>query len=447
MNLIWVSLLILPVATSGEAYAASEYDLVIDANIRYFFDTGGGEMTITVRGELAQAVRQDLYEDEGYKINPNRTLNADDIKLFTEAIEDILELDIDPLSRKPYDEDPEDAGVDYTDGIYKMVKVGVKETKNVEINSVKGLLGTNQTHNSEFTIEMDIKGELVKDKTAVLSDGYVIVYALLGEKFNPSINVKETTVITTVGMSSYSDFKMDSGGEVKHYRLVMGDYIEYSHSYKLNGYEPSNLKKDTVSFDSFNIFQNALVLAIIIIIFSIIASMIGKYFVKKNEVNKVKHLRILAVVFFLILAIIYFLGVDGLTVWACTIVFFVINVVLSFGVYEKGWGNLAHVTVRHEDFVRKPPVIEDGPWHERGISNAKLGNFVEAVDCFEAALESEPENAVIWNDLGFVHRKLGNYRQAVDCFTKAIELRPDYPTAQENLDKAKKEMMTRRRKK
>jgi len=151
-------------------------------------------------------------------------------------------------------------------------------------------------------------------------------------------------------------------------------------------------------------------------------------------------LKIIGFIFFLILIIFYFLGIFNIAIWFLTFIFFIINSVIAFGVYRRGWGNLTEKAVRREDFLKEPPKIEQGPWHQRGIANAKVGNFSEAVNCFEMALEAEPENATIWNDLGFVHRKLGNYRAAIESLTKALEIRPEYSTALDNLNKAKQEI-------
>ena len=441
LNLIWFVFFLLVFPTTP---AASEHDLVIESNIRYFLGQGGGELIIDVQGDLALEVRRDIYED--FLINPNITLNENHvINQFGEAMEDLLELNINPNRVFYGDMEPDEANVDYNDGNYKIVKIGGK-ARNVDINSIKGLIGTKIDDTSKFTISMDIKGDLYIDETVTLTDGYIILYALFGDDINSlSVKVKEKSTITTVGLSTYSDTKLNSGGEINHYRLVVGDHIEYTHEYELSGYENANSKKDTISFDSFNFVQNALLLALIIIIFTIVGVMLGKHFVKRNNVNKVKLLRILGGVFFIILTLIYFIGIDGLIIWLIAIMFFLVNIVVNYGVYEKGWGNLAQVTIRHEDFIRQPPRIDDGPWHERGIANAKVGNFHEAMNCFENALEAEPENATIWNDLGFVHRKLGNSRQALDCFSKALEYRPNYPTALENLQKAKLELESQTR--
>ncbi len=442
--IIIILLMVLIISSFSTCSAEPEHDLIIESELKYLFGQGGGEITITVQGELAQDIREDIYQD--LKINPSSLINDDVEKTFVEAIEDLLELNIahDRLLNS-IDQPPEDAEVDY-DGHYKIIDLG--GTGRADIKSVSGLVGTGRNDSSKFTIKMDIKGELLPDNEIKLSDGYIILYALFGENITSiPVKVKETCRIMNIGMNSYSDYDLASGGKITHYRLVMGDYIEYKHSYELSGYEMSDDTLDTVTLDGFNIIQNALVLAIFIIIFTVIPGVVAKHFIRINNLNKVTILRILALIFFIILAIIYFMGIDGATVWLTTIIFFVINIILVVGVYQKGWGSMAKVTVRREDFMKEPPTIAEGPWHERGISNAKVGNFKEAVNCFENALESEPENAIIWNDLGFALRKLGKYRQAIDCFNKSITLRPGYSTAMENLEKAKTEMASQRKKK
>jgi tetratricopeptide (TPR) repeat protein len=430
------------IPSSSNCNAEPDPELIIETNLRYLFGTGGGDVTITIKGELARNIRQDILNET--PIFNDGTISNEIQKKYIEAIEDLLELNINQVER-PDDDDPDDARVEY-DGKYKLIDLG--GTGRADIQSTEGLIGTNETNTNKITIKMDIKGELVTDSVVTLSDGYIMLYALWGEAIESnSVEVQEITKVSIIGMNSYSDYEFDSGGEISHYRLVLGEYIVYEHEYELSGYEMSDDKKDTVSFDGFNIVENALILAIVTIILTIIPSRVAKYFIKRDNLNKVKILGILGLIFFIILAILYFGGFDGIIIWLMNIVFCVINMVLVIGIYQKGWGNLARVTIRREDFIKEPPKIDEGPWHERGISNAKVGNFREAINCFENALESEPNNPIIWNDLGFVLRKLGKNRQAIEFFTKALELRPDYPTARENLEKAKAEMANQRNRK
>ncbi|MCK5559264.1 MAG: tetratricopeptide repeat protein [Thermoplasmata archaeon] len=446
---IW-SILLIP--SSSNCNAEPDPELIIESELRYLFGTGGGDVTITVKGDLALAIRRDILNET--KFNHDGTISEEIQKEYTEAIEDLLEKNIND-ARKFIDDKPENAGIEYG-GTYKLIDLG--GTGRADIQSTEGLSGTTNKSKSKITIKMDIKGELLSDSVVTLSDGYIMLYALLGENIDESdsvelqeitnsIEVQETTKVSIIGMNSYSNYEFDSGGELSRYRLVLGEYIVYKHEYELSGYEMSDDKKDTVSFDGFNIVENALILAIVTIILTIIPSRMAKYYIKRDNLNKVKILGILGLIFFIILAILYFGGFASIIIWLMNIVFCVINIVLVMGIYQKGWGNLAMVTIRREDFIKEPPKIDDGPWHERGISNAKVGNFREAINCFENALESEPENPIIWNDLGFVLRKLGKNRQAIECFNKALEFRSDYPTARENLEKAKAEMPNQRKRK
>ena len=441
--------------SSSNSSAEPEYDMVVESNLRYLFDTGGGEIKITVQGELAKEIRHDIFKDYWLNVtNPNTTINEAVKNQYIEAMEDIIEMDISSqrsLDPTPYDgevnndTEPEYAGVEY-EGNYKIIKLKRADGGRVDIKSIEGLVGSKKVDEYEITIKMDIKGPLLKDTDVILSDGYIILYALWGES-NPPVNikVKETASIVIIGMNSYSNADLSSGSDFTKYRLLMGEFLEYKSEYKLNGYDIKKSDTDTVAADSFNFMQSALMLFIIIIIFSIITKMVANHFVKKLAVNKVLIVRVLGLIFFVILFLIYLLGFDGMMILLMTILFFVINIVMIIGVYQRSWGNLTNVTVRHEDFYKAPPKIDKGPWHERGIANAKVGNFEEAVNCFENALESEPENPVIWNDLGFVHRKLGNSLRAIECFNKALELRPEYSTAAENLEKAKAEMAARKK--
>jgi hypothetical protein len=424
--------------------AQNEPELIIETELRFLFGSGGGNLKITVKGDLAQEIRQDIIQDFGLDINNSNTIIPESVETsYAEAFEDLLELNINP-ARIGIDLPPDEANVSF-DGSFKILKID-----RVDIKSIDGLTGTRGDDTSEFHIEMDVKEFHVEDEDVILNDGYVILYALWGEGI-PSfhVDVEEKCNIVTIGTNSYSNIRLDSGGKITHYRFLMGDYIEYNHKYELNGYELSNEKKDIVRVDSFNLLENSLVLFILIIIFTIIPSLIASSVTKKNNMKKVKHLRALGAIFFIILVILYLIGLLGLWLLIMNLIYFITNIILVFGIYQMGWGNLAEFTLDRKDFLMKPPKIESGPWHQRGISNAKVGNFDEAINCFEMALESEPENATIWNDLGFVLRKVGNYRTAIDCFNKALEIRPGYQTAMDNLDKAKIELtsMNKRTKK
>jgi tetratricopeptide (TPR) repeat protein len=380
-------------------------------------------------------------------------INEDVKEDYVEAFEDLLELKIN-MDDRPFDQNPEQAEIDY-DGKYKLINFADKENR-VDVKTTDGLVDKNSNDVSKIVLKMDVSKKPIKDEITTFNDGNIILYALLGENISSFINdvgletrslnvkVKESCNIMTIGTNSYSNYKPRAGGETTHYRLLLGEYLEYNNEYELDGYEVKDDKTDTISFDSFNVIENSLVLIILILIFTIIPSFIARSITQKKNIKKVLLLRVLGIIFFILLILIYLIGFIGPIVWSLTIAFFIVNLVLMHGVYNQGWGNLTQISFKQEDFLKEPPTIENGPWHERGIANAKVGNFNEAVNCFEMALEAEPDNATIWNDLGFVLRKLGNYRTAIDCFSKALELRPGYPTAIENLEKANQELRAQR---
>ncbi len=426
-------------STTNFTASASDPELIIESELRYSLDTGGGDIIITVQGELAQAIREDIFE-EFYlnSSNLNAAITQSIVKEYGEAVEDLLERDINEAKRGFTDMNTSDAGVEFN-GNYKIIKID-----RVDIKSISGLEGTNRLDSAKFTIKMDIKGPLLKNSEVTLSDGYIILYALWGEQAENmplvSIEVKEKTTLITIGTNSYSEIDLENGGELKHYRLLMGEYIEYDHDYELKGYNISNGKKDTVRFETFNIVQNSLVLAIMSFLLFIISSVLATFLVKRYRRSKVWHLRILAIILFIALALLYVFGFDGVIIWVSMISFFMVNCILAYGVYAKGWKNLAPISHRHEDFIREPPTIDQGTWHERGVANAKVGNFNEASKCFQNAVDADPKNAVTWNDLGFIHRKLHNYPEAISCFNRALQLRPQYSIALENLQKTAKEI-------
>lgn len=439
--------LIFIIISPSFAQAESDPELIIETEFYLLFGNGGGNAVITVQGELAQDIRQDIFEEYGINSsNPQAIIPEVVTNKYVEAFEDLLELKINP-EREFIDQEPTKANISFT-GNFKVVKINRDNSGRVDVESISGLTGTSSFDSSKFTIKFKFEGEIIEKSEIILSDGYIILYALWGEKISDiHIKVKEISKITTVDYKGYSNQKLESGGNIKLYRLVLGNYLEYDHEYELSGYKLANNKKDTIEYNSNNIIQNSLLLFIIILIFSFIPAILSSIIVKKNKLRKVIHLRIVAIVFFILILIIYVIGIDGIIIWISTISLFIVNLILINGVYKKGWGNLVKVEIRREDFLKEPPKIEQGPWHERGIANAKVGNFDEAVNCFEMALETEPENPIIWNDLGFVQRKLGNYRYALDCFNKSLELRPEYPTAKENLNKTKKEMSKKAEKK
>jgi len=53
------------------------------------------------------------------------------------------------------------------------------------------------------------------------------------------------------------------------------------------------------------------------------------------------------------------------------------------------------------------------------------GNFYSNLKAFDNALKLHPKDVDAWIAKGIVLRKLGKNEQAIDCFDKAIELDPE----------------------
>ena len=61
----------------------------------------------------------------------------------------------------------------------------------------------------------------------------------------------------------------------------------------------------------------------------------------------------------------------------------------------------------------------------RGWAYAELGNYKQALDDFNKAIEFDPKMSMAYVNRGVVYSsKLGNHRQALEEYKKAIELDP-----------------------
>ena len=65
-----------------------------------------------------------------------------------------------------------------------------------------------------------------------------------------------------------------------------------------------------------------------------------------------------------------------------------------------------------------------------------LGNFQQAVEAYQKAVELEPGLTPAWANLGRACAELGNFQQAVEAYRKAVELEPGLTPAWANLGRA-----------
>jgi tetratricopeptide (TPR) repeat protein len=65
-------------------------------------------------------------------------------------------------------------------------------------------------------------------------------------------------------------------------------------------------------------------------------------------------------------------------------------------------------------------------WLQKGIDYIELGNYEEAIKCFDQALEIDGNYVPAWNSKGNALGNLGRHEEAIACYDKAIEIDPKY---------------------
>jgi tetratricopeptide (TPR) repeat protein len=64
----------------------------------------------------------------------------------------------------------------------------------------------------------------------------------------------------------------------------------------------------------------------------------------------------------------------------------------------------------------------------QGFENIKSRNFSKALDCFNAALEEQPNSWEIMQSIANCHMELGRYDRAINFLQKSIESGGLHPT-------------------
>ncbi len=58
-------------------------------------------------------------------------------------------------------------------------------------------------------------------------------------------------------------------------------------------------------------------------------------------------------------------------------------------------------------------------WNNKGVVIGKLGKNEEALECFDKAIEIEPNYTKAWRNKGVALDNLGRHEEAIKCFEKA----------------------------
>ncbi|MFP3206731.1 MAG: tetratricopeptide repeat protein, partial [Hydrogenobaculum sp.] len=64
-------------------------------------------------------------------------------------------------------------------------------------------------------------------------------------------------------------------------------------------------------------------------------------------------------------------------------------------------------------------------WNNKGDALRNLKRYEEALQCYDKAIQLEPNNALYWNNKGDALRNLKRYEEALQCYDKAIQLEPN----------------------
>jgi len=79
--------------------------------------------------------------------------------------------------------------------------------------------------------------------------------------------------------------------------------------------------------------------------------------------------------------------------------------------------------------------VTDRNWliyHNRGVEYKRLGNYRQAIDDYNKAIEIKPNYVDAYINRGVAYKGLGHYKQAIEDLNKAIEIKPDEAKAYSN---------------
>jgi len=71
-------------------------------------------------------------------------------------------------------------------------------------------------------------------------------------------------------------------------------------------------------------------------------------------------------------------------------------------------------------------------WTNKGIAYCDLGEYVDAIVCFEKALELDENNPDIFYNKGIANSELQRYELAAECFDMTLRFDPDHDHAKIN---------------
>jgi tetratricopeptide (TPR) repeat protein len=71
--------------------------------------------------------------------------------------------------------------------------------------------------------------------------------------------------------------------------------------------------------------------------------------------------------------------------------------------------------------------------YKEGFQHFANDRLDEAIDCYERAIQANPELAIAWNGLSMAFRQKGDLDRAIEAARRLIELEPDDALSHTNL--------------
>ena len=101
--------------------------------------------------------------------------------------------------------------------------------------------------------------------------------------------------------------------------------------------------------------------------------------------------------------------------------------------FEKGYksaisGNYQQAINDYNKAIQLNPQLATA-YNNRGLAYDNLGNYQQAINDYNKAIQLNPQFALAYNNRGLAYIKLGNHQQAINDFNKAIQLNPQYAMA------------------
>lgn len=71
---------------------------------------------------------------------------------------------------------------------------------------------------------------------------------------------------------------------------------------------------------------------------------------------------------------------------------------------------------------KKQNATDATTWFDKGIEFGERGDYEDAIECYEKALNVNPNFSEVWNNKGIALGQLGRHEEAIKCFDKALQL-------------------------